>query len=326
MREIPGLMTALYTGQSVSLAGIRLDLALARWIAAQPNRSITPHALVQKAVQLSNGNVQRGLSYAWNTLCEHWQDAAMRNYSAPAVKLVDITGEFDTYHEAKISERNMKTSDFLSTSKKISWAGENAINIPSPDAKANKSIRGDNFSAWYHFIGTSLLGFHLANRGDTVVGRLGAVAAARTVSAGSVFLEEHVLFPEFVDPTKRVELDKAGYRFGIALAKHLRSQVGRTPSSTGSPLDYYLYSDPRRYRNWALPKGVHPMDFQAKHSRRGQIERRMGTWLRPHITKLAATASEKTAELERVKTRIRAKKTTVRKTVSRIVPKPRAAR
>lgn len=196
------------------------------WVMSQPDGSILPREFYARAITLSDGKVQEGLILAWNFLRDGWNQSGNRNSYPHIVKLYDITGE---------ASRFQGNDQFVSDPK---------------DSKRRlfvKTIRGDNFSAWYHVAGTALLGFTLANSSLPL--------PARLLTSIPIWIEENLHYDEFIDPVKRRLLDYQGMELGLGLANHFRG-------FRRSVIRDYLYDAPEKFPpTWALREGESATDY-----------------------------------------------------------------
>ena len=210
------------------------------WLVAQPEASVTPDALLKKAIEVEGGKIEDALSLCWDVLSDDWYETDKRNFWDRSKKLVDITGEL----------AHFDGNDQTGVSRGARGRGR-SVN------RSFNTIRGDNFSAWYHFFGTAYNSFYRTNR-EWIPGR----GLAET--HGLIFLEERVLYNDHIDDLKRVEIDKAGARFGHRLARNIRrygdlEKFTTSPDYTGGP---YLYSNPEKYgKKWRLQPGQLAKDF-----------------------------------------------------------------
>jgi hypothetical protein len=210
--------------------------AMKAWMLEQKDSSITPEALFSKAIEIGSNRVQQGLMIAWAALRDNWQ-SPVRNDFAHIKKLVDITGEREVFRGNDIS---------------VLMKGE-----PTPA----KTIRGDNFSAWYHMSGTALLTYTLA---------ASKVPFPKVLAGAMIELEERIYHDEFIDPFKRRHIDYQGARFGYQLARNLQSfkdkeSFERSPRSKQTTV---LYQDPDKMpEHWPLREGEKPADYFQRRPR-----------------------------------------------------------
>ena len=215
----PSALFRLYMGDAFFPADDPARLALHDWLMAQPDDSVAPDALYVRAIAAAGGNVERGLAIAWDVLREDWDDGQRRNEFPRTRKLIDITGERGAFRG-------------------------NACGFRS------STIRGDNFSAWYHMTGTALLTFLNAN------GSLSA-EAADTFTNAMITIEETFFGHVFVDSRKREAIDRAGAAMGRRLAENLQRRVA------GDPQRPYLYDNPSLYGpSWRMPASGRACDFR----------------------------------------------------------------
>jgi len=248
--RVSPLLVDLFAGAPVRFQDhLELEDRLKTWMRRQPDRSITPDAYYARAIGLTGGNVPKAMLLAWNVLRKGWGDVA-RNDFLHTRALVDITGERDRLVPPKAS------------------------GLMLPFGGKTKSIRGDNFSAWYHFSGTALHTYLTAT--SRWLPFLPAHVAEGYTRA-LVFIEEKVLYNQFVDPLKRRNIDLAGARFGRVLATNLKkydsaealAQAGKGPSERG-----YLYDNPEVYGpKWHLAPGQDPLTYRMpkRESRWGRV-------------------------------------------------------
>lgn len=239
-----GLLTMLYTGAELLTEDDPARRALKQWLLNQPDDSVTPEALLREAVRLEDGDVQRGLERCWDVLRENWQDDKNRNAFPHILKLIDITGERESFDGNDPRDGKQRRA-------RATTAGLRGLIF-----RGMKSTRGDNFSAWYHFFGTASYAFHgTANK--SIVSPLLATRAA-------IFLEEKVLHNEFKDAQKRRINDVEGAKFGYQLAKNLMTYktVDEFEKSEGGLRTEYLYDAPEKFgRKWQLQEGQTAHDF-----------------------------------------------------------------
>ncbi len=240
---VPTLADKLYMGQEFESMNRAEVLALQNWLASRPDHSVLPHELIEKATELSRGSVFYGLVLCWDVLRVGWGNAVSRNAYPLILKLYDITGELDKFDGNFFSQEE--------------WAKRKKSLIT---LRKKVTVRGDNFSAWYHFIGTALHSFTMTNsRWQTIPGWW----QTRLL----IWLEEIIygnLFGSFLDGKKRIRFDIEGENFGRQLAQNL--------SRYHNALDYiadhgpappsYLTSRPEIYGfNWKLKAGQSPKNF-----------------------------------------------------------------
>ncbi len=220
-------------------------LALKKWMLSRPDNSISPDQFFGKAIELENGNVQRGLMLAWDTLGEGHIFAKERNNYPHTKKLIDITGERDVF-----------TGNYYS----IERRRKDGTTVNKPV----ESIRGDNFSAWYHFAGVALRSFTTANSGFSLL-------SGKTYANVLIFLEEYAIHNIFIDPEKRRLIDYQGAIFGSKLAKNLRRhQDSDSFRASGDSINtHYLYNDFSRISDsWPLRTDEKPLDYYYRNPHR----------------------------------------------------------
>lgn len=246
--EIYQLKKRLFLGDQVT-THLRLSDELKVWMLSQPDRSILPQRLYEKAIEIAKGNVESGMISVWNVLCANHDGYRTRNRLAHTVKLADITGEHVhfTPGDVLLPRVDPKTGRILMTDSGPIW-------------RRLKTIRGDIFSAWYHFAGTALNSYHRSTKGSGWL-------SGRLETDILIFGEEHVLFEKHIDGYKRVLLDREGAKFGEALARNVRSfrtpeEFAKDPRATRKE---YLYDAPEKYpRNWELRPGQQSIDYLTK--------------------------------------------------------------
>ncbi|MBC7693114.1 MAG: hypothetical protein H7222_15225 [Methylotenera sp.] len=131
VESLPSLGFSLFEGTQIAYpASEQQRDELRKWLETRKEGTITPDALFMHALDGAGGNVQRALICCWNQLSDGWNSAAIeRNSRFTTLKLKDITGELIRFDGIRQKTR----------------AGE-----------SHEFVRGDNFSAWYHFFGTAL--------------------------------------------------------------------------------------------------------------------------------------------------------------------------
>lgn len=217
----PALEFQLFLGKQVRDHGGHWA-KLSAWLASRPRFSVLPHEFFQKCLELNGGNIELSLILAWDFLSFQWNtDTEIRNFKPSSLQLYDVTGELDS------CGGNRQT---------LLW----------------RSIRGDKFSAWYHFFGTAM---HAFIRENTLVHGL----KWRIPTNWILNLEETLLGRTFlVDILKRLENDKAGVRFGKALFRYVRRMDRDTiPEESG-----YLTSRPDLFgKSWKLLPGQTALSY-----------------------------------------------------------------
>jgi hypothetical protein len=216
---------------------------LTQWLLTQPDDSVSLDNFLMEAVKKNRGSVRLGLIAAWNTLRADYTDVEGRNLFPHIRKLKDVTGERDIF-DGQVHERTITPKGGKAKNQRI------------------RTLRGDNFSAWYHFVGTALSSFHLSS--SSKVSRLGKLETDLMIAA-----EEHLIgkvdgFSVMIDPLKRIEIDKAGSLFGLKLSKNLTKfeSAAAFRASKEARNTRYLYDAPKVYGpRWALLPGQHPRDF-----------------------------------------------------------------
>jgi hypothetical protein len=253
--KLPSLRQRLHAGSGFREDGDPSRQALEKWVMSQPDNSITPDRFYAKAFEIEGGRVGDGLSLVWDVLREGWGFTDLRNDTARARKFVDITGELSLFRGNHLPNLQVGSDGKLITdvfgklpefeSRKLGKVGVQSV------------IRGDNFSAWYHFAGTALNSFYREN-------------SARWPFPGDwetrvlIMLEEHVLYNEFLDPFKRRLIDIEGGKFGVQLARNLRtySSAEKFNKTSLAKNTEYLYENPKKIpESWALKPGQHPRDY-----------------------------------------------------------------
>lgn len=249
----PGKMSKLlYSGNAFPTEIIPEDreMDMMDWVNEQPKNSLTPEAVLQEAIRRSEGDVEAGLFLCWNLMRNSWKSTDRNKYQR-ARRLVDITGERAVV--ATYGPSPDKIPSFLNF-----WASRSAL----ISGEKPKSIRGDNYSAWYHFFGTALSSFHKSRSISTLYSPI--IAEAQTNAM--IFVEEDLLFGEFNDARKRKAIDQAGARFGAQLAKNLAKyetvsdfQASHPQAGNGE----YLYDNSSYYgEKWSLKPGQRPWEYQ----------------------------------------------------------------
>ena len=230
----------LYKGTAFFPAKDPRRVALRAWLLAQPDDSVFPHALIEKAIQIAGGNIELGLVVSWDVLRENFDDGYGRNRFPRTKKLIDITGERAIF-------RGNRCPDSMGT------------------------IRGDNFSAWYHFVGTALLTVSSAN--GWLMGPGGAEAFTNLMIS-----VEQGLFGsrQLIDSQKRIAIDRAGARFGSQLVENLnRFTDVQSLIQHRKPGRPYLYDNPAEYGEaWHLKPGQNPCDFVEQKRNEDRVEKR----------------------------------------------------
>ncbi len=242
----------LYAGEKFTSDAIPKDeLAFWDWLDAQPLNSVTPEEMLKEALRETNGDVEGALFMCWNLLRNSWQ-ATERNKFQRAKRLIDITGEravVATYGPSQNYEKSSKLNDIAQRSALLT-------------GDKGKYIRGDNYSAWYHFFGTAINTFHKSRSPGTLY----SPAIAAGLSQSMIAVEEDVLFPHFVDGHKRKEIDKAGVGFGARLAENLKTYKNKDSFVVENPdaeKKEYLYNNPDVYGpKWALQPGQKPWEYK----------------------------------------------------------------
>jgi hypothetical protein len=236
--------------------------AMQHWV-AQQRHQVKPHELYAEAFR-REGNIQNGLILLWNALSDRWIDYARegefnRNNLAHTRNLMDLTGErpfFEgtnkiTHHQIKDKAHKLE-ADSKGTRKPNGGSSTHR----------SKTIRGDNFSAWYHFAGTALLSYSLAGQLP-----LGTKWIGKKIAYGAVFLEEFVYFNEHIDGQKRNQIDLAGARFGANLANIARNYRVtadfRNYLSNKKEFKKYMYMDLQKVggQNYLLGAGQRSGDY-----------------------------------------------------------------
>ena len=226
---------------------------LKTWMLAQPNASITPNALYTKAFEITGGDLQLGMKVVWDVLREKWNADARRNLYPHILKLVDITGElplFDGIEHPRPAGDPREAAQAGSVRLKVRRA------LGKPELPV-KTIRGDNFSGWYHFAGTALSAFL---KGSSRLNLMPPAAQAKLMVQ-----IDHTLFSnQLIDAKKRQQLDLAGVDFGAKLSQNLKtySTVDEFKASPDAENTNYIYDHSEFYGpDWALKPGQHPRDF-----------------------------------------------------------------
>lgn len=225
-------------------ANIDKSNILKSWILSQEDNSIKPVAFYQKAIEIAGGNVEDGLVLAWNFLIHRKGEKRKRNDFPYQQKLYDITGEFEVFEGNK-----------------------------GPNGRV--TVRGDKFSAWYHFAGTALNSFHEANRISSIPTgcsnrTISGFAKAKTNFAllmehfGNRFRQRTLFNEGMIDKLKKQKIDEAGAEFGAALWKNLMDHEYSTSEEflESSPNRTYLYDNPSVYGpKWRLREGQKPWEW-----------------------------------------------------------------
>jgi len=214
------------------------------WMLAQPDHSIMPHQLYQQAISITGGDLQRAMMVVWDTLTEIKDYEQTRNLERRALKLVDITGELDVF-------------DGMNHKLPLGYPKEPPKIYREVNDAQIKASRGDNLSAWYHFAGTAL---HAYLKGSS---KLNLIRTKRHTDL-LIHLEEQVLYNEFVDPKKRIEIDLAGSAFGWKLVRNLKNYKAAQSfnKSTDALNTHYLYDNHELYdESWRLKEGQRPLDY-----------------------------------------------------------------
>ncbi len=226
------LLYSLFNGNEIDskLGGKNKSFeALDAWInsASVKDQSITPEILMNKALALSSNDVQEALVLCWNYLRQNlYQDSRMRNTQNFVFKLYDITGEWPLFDDEaqEVKEKGQPvTKNF---------------------------VRGDKFSAWYHFFGTAL---HEFARQQT---------NWRTNTHHLVKMEErwHFGWDYLEDSKKRIEIDNAGADFGKRLYRNLTNPNADLKKANS---EHSLKENPTVYGpSWDLKAGQKPRDFK----------------------------------------------------------------
>lgn len=244
---------SLYAGMPTGGPSKEQHEAIADWYLKQGPDSITPEGFIQKCVEVAEGKVLLGLTIAWNALqCldddyyPTWE-SPRRNSLPESRKLIDITGE---------REWNLKL--------KLDTWNNNKFPVVF-GLGGSLAARGDNYSAWYHFLGVAIAAFSNAiSLAAKLLPGDARSEAARSYARFLVHLEEDVFFPHHLDPLKRKNIDFAGADFGAQLADNLR-RFASAEAYQGSPeaqATTYLYDNPKVYGpKWALRRGELPTEF-----------------------------------------------------------------
>lgn len=204
------------------------------WLLSQNFRSVEPHTFYAKAIEICGNDVQKGLITAWSVLREDW-DNHRRNEYPHIQKLVDITGELEHFQGQEVS----------------------VIHRGKP--QKTKSIRGDNFSAWYHMTGTALLAYTLAASN---------LPLPKAITGAMIELEERVYHDEFIDPFKRRYIDYQGVHFGVRLARNLRQfRDSESFLAARKPVPYLNQEPSKMPGNWPLLPGETSADYYRRNPR-----------------------------------------------------------
>lgn len=238
--RVPRVREKLYRGEAFGPEERPNAVRLREWMMSRPDDSILPHELIAEAVSLENQSVQRALMLCWDVLRKDYRNAEQRNTFPHILKLKDITGELELFDGQEHALPPGTPPD-----KRLRWQG------------MLKTVRGDKFGSWYHFIGTAVNSFYrTASRAYPFSGRWETEAM--------IIVEEKIRHNEHMDPRKRVDIDRAGALFGEKLARNLRAyrSAGEFARSRDGARTDYLYDDPARYGGkWRLKEGQHPRDF-----------------------------------------------------------------
>lgn len=174
--------TYIYPSEPSEIRNLK-ETALTKWIQAQPDHSIEPHALMSKVLEINNGHLFAAWTMAWNVLSNNWPAAAVRNYGTSVQKMVSLTGERQLWQSAAhvmvLPEKDRTTSESVVTKN-----GQEEI-IPNQARNVKLAItkRGDEFSYLYHRIGVELLSMATADYfseipGNKIIGSLLAKSGA----------------------------------------------------------------------------------------------------------------------------------------------------
>lgn len=226
----------LCQGEAFREQGHPERVALENWLLKQRENSVSPDQIYQRAFEITDGNISRGLTLVWDVLSEDWRNIYDRNKFSHIKKLIDITGERPLFHQNEIEGVNKRGEPISVT-----------------------SIRGDNFSAWYHFAGTALRAYLTRNK-------IPISSIGKAYAKALIFLEENVIFDVFIDSEKRIIIDKQGAQFGDSLAANLiafeKGGLPKFEASRKARNKRYLYSDPSRFpKGYSLLEGEKPTDY-----------------------------------------------------------------
>jgi len=219
--------------------------ALLAWTLSQPDFSVEPHQLFEKALEIAQGSVQRALLLCWDQLRQGWMRPPLRNIQPQTLKLFDITGE-----------RELFDGNFPGGVKELGLWGSIVTGQSRVEAE---TIRGDVFSAWYHFFGTAIDAFHRQ--------RATAFPRAEWATLGAIFVQETLFTNRHVDAHKRWILDTEGARFGGRLARNIQAFADADDLPAGFGEVSYVVDAPHRLpSDWA---GVrwHPRGYYWSRSR-----------------------------------------------------------
>ena len=237
-KKIPNMMDHLAAGFSFSNRHDDYRNQLMNWVLSQPDHSIYPHEFILKSIQIRGGNVQDGLMLAYDHLVDGWYRSDSRNAYEHTLKLVDITGELSNYDGSTRIYGERKTS-----------IARKALNFPFINKGApTQTIRGDNFSAWYHFLGVTL-STYMSSRS---INPMPAGWTNKTI----VFVNEYIFSGTFIDGEKRLKIDLAAPDFATQLIKLLKKPHLIKNKSQ------YLYENSSQYgQKWKLKPGQLPGDY-----------------------------------------------------------------
>ncbi len=161
--------TYIYTSEPAETRNEK-EKALADWIQAQPDRSIEPHILMAKALEINRGRVFAAWTMAWNVISQDWPAAAVRNYGTTVQKIISLTGERQLWQSAAhvivLPEKERTTGEATVTRN----GQEEVIKNQPRNVKLAITKRGDEFSYLYHRIGVELLAMATAEYFNKVPG------------------------------------------------------------------------------------------------------------------------------------------------------------
>jgi hypothetical protein len=206
---------------------------LKSWILHQPDNSVAPLEIAQRAIALQGGNVLNGLRLVYNVVGEDESlpyGKLYRNSEPIFSKLIDITGE-----------------------QKMARDGFNANRDKTPGKRL--SSRGGNASSWVHFFGAAAIAYDE-----------GTKSTWRGKAVGEVFVHIDQTFGylqhNFADATKRKMTNHEGVLFGAKLAENLANlRAKKSCGEYSAPGQEYLEERPGLFKaNYPLEPGEYPPD------------------------------------------------------------------